>query len=59
MYFESFADFLAMGNHGFYVWLSYGTSLALIALGLWTAWRAGKQAEAHVQRLLRREEVKS
>jgi len=24
MYFNSFPDFLAMGNHGLYVWLSYG-----------------------------------
>lgn len=24
MYFDSFSEFLAMGNHGLYVWLSYG-----------------------------------
>lgn len=30
MYFESFADFLAMGRHGFYVWLSYGFFLLII-----------------------------
>ena len=24
MYFDSFSDFLAMGNHALYVWLSYG-----------------------------------
>lgn len=29
--FESFADFLAMGKHGFYVWLAYGLA-ALVVL---------------------------
>jgi len=31
MQFDSFADFIAMGNHGFYVWISYGACLLLIA----------------------------
>ncbi|MFP8965905.1 heme exporter protein CcmD [Pokkaliibacter sp. CJK22405] len=30
MYFSSFADFLAMGGHGLYVWLSYGIALAIM-----------------------------
>lgn len=30
MAFASFSDFLAMGGHGFYVWLSYG----LVTFGL-------------------------
>ncbi|WP_448546900.1 heme exporter protein CcmD [Thalassotalea fusca] len=30
MQFDSFADFIAMGNHGFYVWISYGACLLLI-----------------------------
>ncbi|WP_206483401.1 heme exporter protein CcmD [Thalassotalea sp. G2M2-11] len=33
MQFSSLADFIAMGGHGFYVWLSYGVSAALL-LGL-------------------------
>ena len=33
MYFETFADFLAMGGHGLYVWLAYGAT-ALIRVGL-------------------------
>lgn len=33
MAFNSFADFLAMGGYGFYVWLAYGISfLSLIIL---------------------------
>jgi heme exporter protein D len=39
MAFESFADFLAMGKHGPYVWAAYGVSFAIV---LWNAvqpWR--------------------
>lgn len=32
--FESFADFLAMGGHGLYVWSTYGLCAALMT---WTA----------------------
>ena len=32
MQFSSFSEFIAMGGHGFYVWLSYGISLLLLAL---------------------------
>lgn len=30
MAFESFADFLAMGRHGLYVWMAYGVTFAII-----------------------------
>ena len=30
--FASFADFLAMGRHGAYVWSAYGLCMALMAL---------------------------
>lgn len=30
MAFESFADFLAMGTHGPYVWAAYGLCIAII-----------------------------
>lgn len=29
-HFESFAEFIQMGKHGYYVWLSYGISLLVI-----------------------------
>jgi heme exporter protein D len=32
--FASFADFLAMGGHGAYVWGGYGLCLALLALNV-------------------------
>jgi heme exporter protein D len=28
--FDSLADFLAMGGHGLYVWLSYGAALLVV-----------------------------
>lgn len=28
--FDSFADFIAMGGHGFYVWFSYGASMLVV-----------------------------
>ncbi len=30
MQFDSVAEFLAMGGHGFYVWLAYGSTLAVL-----------------------------
>lgn len=32
MQFSSFSEFIAMGGHGFYVWLSYGVSALLLML---------------------------
>ena len=45
MAFASFAEFIAMGGYGFYVWLSYGaTVLALLAL-VWHGRAAGRQLQ--------------
>jgi len=30
MYFDSMSEFIAMGGHGFYVWLAYGVFLAVV-----------------------------
>ncbi len=35
MAFDSFEDFLAMGNHGLYVWLSYGLTFLILGLLAW------------------------
>ncbi|MBD3643562.1 heme exporter protein CcmD, partial [Alcanivorax sp.] len=43
MAFESFADFLAMGKHGFYVWSAYGVSALLIIANMALAIRAQGQ----------------
>ena len=34
MSFNSFAEFLAMGNHGVYVWSAYGISFAILLLNV-------------------------
>lgn len=31
MQFHSFAEFIAMGTHGFYVWLAYGFAALVVA----------------------------
>ena len=35
MYFDSLADFLAMGGYGLYVWGAFGVSAAVIIMELW------------------------
>ena len=55
MYFESFADFLEMGRHGFYVWTAYGVSLALIVANLVAMIHRRRQVRADIGRALRRE----
>jgi heme exporter protein D len=37
MAFDSWADFVAMGHHGVYVWTCYGLSFAAIIYLLWQA----------------------
>ena len=58
MSFASFSDFVAMGQHGLYVWSAYGICLAVLALNValpLTARRRDLQQEA---RRLRRENSK-
>jgi len=53
--FESFADFLAMGKHGLYVWTSYGISLAVLALNVVLPILARRRYLQDEARRLRRE----
>jgi len=53
--FESFADFLAMGKHGLYVWTSYGVSLAVLALNVALPILARRRYLQDEARRLRRE----
>ena len=55
MSFESFADFLAMGKHGLYVWTSYGISLAVLALNVVLPILARRRYLQDEARRLRRE----
>ncbi len=56
MYFESFADFIAMGKHGVYVWSAYGITLAVLALNVALPILARKRYLHEEARRLRREE---
>lgn len=54
MSFESFADFLAMGRHGVFVWSSYGIALAVlvinVALPIMARWRYLQQEARRLRR---------
>jgi heme exporter protein D len=58
MSFSSFAEFIAMGNHGLYVWTSYGISLAVLALNVALPMLARRRYLQDEARRLRREEMK-
>ncbi|AJE15777.1 MULTISPECIES: heme exporter protein CcmD [Stutzerimonas] len=58
MNFSSFAEFVAMGNHGVYVWTSYGISLAVLLLNVALPLLARRRHLQEEARRLRREEVK-
>jgi heme exporter protein D len=46
---KSAADFWAMGGYGFYVWGSYGTAVAVIAIELWLLRQRRNSAVAEVK----------
>lgn len=58
MYFSSFSEFIAMGNHGLYVWTSYGISLAVLILNVALPMMARRRYLQDEARRLRREEMK-
>jgi heme exporter protein D len=57
MSFTSFAEFLAMGTHGAYVWSSFGISLAVLALNVVLPLLARRRYLQDEARRLRREEL--
>lgn len=57
MSFTSFAEFLAMGTHGAYVWSSFGISLAVLALNVALPILARRRYLQDEARRLRREEL--
>ena len=50
--FDSLADFFAMGNYGFYVWLSYGISFVAMGWLIWQSEREQKQIVDQVKKEL-------
>ncbi|MDK2777918.1 MAG: heme exporter protein CcmD [Pseudomonadota bacterium] len=54
MEFNSFAEFMAMGKHGFYVWLSYGLTAVVVAWNVvQPVLRRRRLLKEHAQRLRR------
>ncbi|AJE21971.1 heme exporter protein CcmD [Azotobacter chroococcum] len=58
MSFSSFAEFVAMGNHGLYVWSAYGISLAVLVINVAGPLLARRRYLQEEARRLRREESK-
>jgi heme exporter protein D len=58
MSFNSFAEFVAMGHHGLYVWSAYGISLLVLAINLGVPLLAKRRYLQEQARRLRREESK-
>lgn len=56
MYFQSFADFLAMGHHGPYVWSAWGLTAAIVLWNILQPWRARRRLLREQAALLRREQ---
>ena len=54
--FETFADFLQMGKHGLYVWLSYGLALLIFGYNIVSVALFKRQFFIKAKRRLRREE---
>ncbi|MFT6450222.1 MAG: heme exporter protein D [Oleispira sp.] len=55
MFFDSFAEFIAMGKHGFYVWFCYGITALVIIANILAPIRQRKKLIEQQARLQRRE----
>jgi heme exporter protein D len=53
--FETFSDFIQMGKHGLYVWLSYGISLVVILYNILSVYLDKRQFFREAKRRLKRE----
>ena len=56
MQFTSFSEFLAMGNHGLYVWLSYGFTILSLALLIIFSVKNNQQVKQDILKKLQRDE---
>lgn len=57
--FTSFTDFIQMGTHGLYVWLSYGIACVIFFYNILSTYWLKRQFFTHAKRRLRREETAS
>ncbi len=55
MSFESFAEFIDMGGHGLYVWLSYAIALGVVVINIVNPLMQKRQIFTEQVRRLRRE----
>ncbi|MFC0323496.1 heme exporter protein CcmD [Gallibacterium melopsittaci] len=55
-FFDSWSAFWQMGNHGFYVWLSYGISLVAILLFVIMSHRDKRKVLNEVQKEIQRQQ---
>lgn len=55
--FANLADFLAMGGHGFYVWLAYGIGLLVFLVLLLEPSLRRRQLRQRLQAYYRREQL--
>lgn len=55
MYFDSVNEFLAMGGHGLYVWMSYGIFVVVILWNLFTLRVNRKQSLMRAKKTWQRE----
>lgn len=59
MSFESFSDFIAMGGHGLYVWLSYAIAVVVLIVNVINPLVQKRQIFTEQARRLRREQKNS
>lgn len=58
-YFDSVAAFIAMGEHGFFVWSAYGLSALLIVANTLVAVRRQGRMRAEIARQARRDNTRT
>jgi heme exporter protein D len=56
-HFETFSEFIQMGKHGLYVWLSYGISLIVIVYNIVADYIERQQFFREAKRRLKREKT--
>ena len=56
MFFDSFSDFIQMGGHGVFVWISYGIAALIVAQNFITPMLTRKKVIKDIERQQRREQ---
>ncbi|REL28233.1 heme exporter protein CcmD [Thalassotalea euphylliae] len=56
MQFDNFSAFIDMGGYGFFVWLSYGASIALFILLILSSINASKSIKGQIASQIKREQ---